>query len=146
LSPGSATVSIQEALSKFKALGKRTPKVVLLVGDGAFIYCCPTAALWAASFYNAPHLTVIFNNGEYRALRGIWPLVYGGDSFSEKTGEWVGVDFTPCPDYTLIAQACGAYGQRVEEPSELKPVIRKALGIVHGGQAAVLDVIIEKGL
>ena len=117
--------------------------VVLLVGDGAFIYGCPTAALWASTFYNAPHLTIIFNNGEYRALRGLWPLLYGGESYSEKTGEWVGVEFTPCPDYALIAQACGAYGQRVEEPSELRLAIRKALDKVHGGQTAVLDVIIE---
>jgi len=117
--------------------------VVLMVGDGSFIYGCPTAALWASTHYNAPHLTIVFNNGEYRALRGIWPLVYGGDSFSEKTGEWVGVDFTPCPDYALIAQACGAYGQRVEEPSDVRPAIRKALDIVRGGQTAVLDVIIE---
>jgi len=117
--------------------------VVLLVGDGAFIYGCPTAALWASSFYNAPHLTIIFNNGGYRAVKGLWPIIYGGDSYSEKAGEWVGVDFSPCPDYALIAQACGAYAQRVEEPSELKPAIKKALDIVHGGQTAVLDVIIE---
>jgi len=117
--------------------------VVLLVGDGSFIYGCPTAAIWAASHYNASHLTIVFNNGEYRALRGIWPLFYGGDSYSEKTENWVGVDFKPCPDYALIAQACGAYGQRVEEPSDLKPAIRKALNIVRGGQTAVLDVIIE---
>ncbi len=117
--------------------------VVLLVGDGAFIYGCPTAALWASSFYNAPHLTIIFNNGEYRAVKGLWPIVYGGDSFSEKTGEFVGVEFSPCPEYTLIAQACGAYAQKVEEPSALKSAIRKALEKVRGGQTAVLDVIIE---
>jgi len=117
--------------------------VVLLVGDGSFIYGCPTAAIWAAVRHNAPNLTIVFNNGEYRALKGIWPMLYRGDSYSEKTGHWVGVDFKPCPDYALIAQACGAYGQRVEEPSDVKPALRKALEIARGGQTAVLDVIIE---
>jgi acetolactate synthase-1/2/3 large subunit len=116
--------------------------VVHLAGDGSFIYGCPTAALWAANRYGAPHLTIVFNNGEYRALRGIWPILYGGNSYSEKTGNWVGVDFTPCPDYSLIAQACGSYAQRVEEPSELRPAIREALEKVRNGQNSLLDVII----
>ena len=116
--------------------------VVHLAGDGSFIYGCPTAALWAANRYSAPHLTIVFNNGEYRALKGIWPVFYGGDSYSEKTGNWVGVDFKPCPDYALIAQACGSYARRVEEPSELRSAIREALEKVRGGQNSLLDVII----
>ena len=34
-------------------LARSDRPAVALVGDGAFIYCCSTAALWAASFYNA---------------------------------------------------------------------------------------------
>jgi len=117
--------------------------VVLMVGDGSFIYGCPTAAVWAAVRHNAPNLTIVFNNGEYRALRGLWPLTYRGESYSEKTGYWVGVDFKPSPNYALIAQACGAYGQRIEDPADVKPAITKALEMVRGGQTVVLDVIIE---
>lgn len=117
--------------------------VVLLVGDGSFIYGCPTAALWAANAHNVPFLSIIFNNEQYNALKRAIQMRYSGNSFSEKTGFWVGVDLTPSPNYSLIAQACGAYGQRVEEPSALQPAMRRALDKVRGGKPAVLDVRIK---
>jgi len=117
--------------------------VVTLVGDGTFIFGCPIPTLWAASVYQAPFLIIIFNNQLYhapkRALRG----EYGENSFSERTGEWVGVDIVPSPDYALIAQACGAYGQTVEDPSVLRSALKDALDQVRRGKPAVLDVRIE---
>jgi len=68
---------------------------------------------------------------------------YGADSFSEKTGVWVGVDLASSPNYALIAHACGAYGQRVDDPSALQSAIRDALDVVRGGKPAVLDVRIK---
>jgi len=52
----------------------------------------------------------------------------------------VGMDIAPSPDYALIAQACQAYGQRVEEPSALPAALKEALGQVRRGRPAVLDV------
>jgi len=117
--------------------------VVLLTGDGSFIYGCPTAGLWAASAHNAPYLSIIFNNGQYNAIKRSIQIAYDGNSFSEKTGVWVGTDFAPSPDYTLIAQACGAYGRRVDDPADVKTALREALSKVRGGQPAVLDVRVE---
>ena len=117
--------------------------VVTLMGDGSFIFGCPIPALWAASVYHAPFLAIIFNNHLYhapkRALRG----AYGKESFSEKTGLWVGMDIVPSPNFALIAQACGAYGQTVEDPSALQSALRDALDQVRRGKPAVLDVRIE---
>ncbi|MFC1957506.1 thiamine pyrophosphate-requiring protein [Chloroflexota bacterium] len=117
--------------------------IVTLMGDGSFIFGCPIPALWAASVYQAPFLAVIFNNQLYhapkRALRG----AYGEGSFSEKTGLWVGMDIVPSPNFALIAQACGAYGQTVEDPSALQSALRDALDQVRRGKPAVLDVRIE---
>ena len=117
--------------------------VVTLVGDGSFVFGCPIASLWAADVYHAPFLTIIFNNEQYNAPKRALRDAYGGESFSEKTGFWVGVDIAPSPSYAVIAQACRAYGQRVEDPSDLQPALSSALEQVRSGKAAVLDVMIK---
>ena len=114
--------------------------VVSLMGDGCFVFGCPTATLWAAGAYKAPFLSVIFNNEQYAAPRKIIRRDYGPDSYSEKTGLWPGTEIKPTPDYALIAQACHAYGQVVTEPSELPSALKKAIEKVKSGTAAVLDV------
>lgn len=117
--------------------------VVTLVGDGSFLFGCPIAALWAADVYQAPFLSVIFNNEQYQAPKEALRRAYGKQSFSEKTGAWIGVDIVPSPDYALIAQACHAYGRTVEDPSTLQSALRDALDQVRRGKPAVLDVRIE---
>lgn len=118
--------------------------VVSLVADGAFIYCCPTAALWASGVYHAPFLCVIFNNGGYNAVRKNLQLAHGEDNFAEKIAGWAGLDIVQPPDYALIAQASHGYGQKVEDPSALKTALKDALERVHHGQTAVVDVRIDR--
>jgi acetolactate synthase-1/2/3 large subunit len=114
--------------------------VVTLMGDGSFVFSCPTASLWAASAYQAPFLVIIFNNAQYQAPKEALRRAYGQASFSVKTGRWVGMDITPPPDYALVAQACRAYGQTVTEPEALPSALRTALEQVRQGRPAVLDV------
>jgi acetolactate synthase-1/2/3 large subunit len=101
--------------------------VATIIGDGGFNFGCPTAALWAAAAYHAPFLCIIINNMRYNAPTLALRQTSAGVSYSEKTGVWIGVDIKPSPDYAAIAQACYAYGQRVEEPSELQPALVAAL-------------------
>ena len=114
--------------------------VVSLMGDGGFSFGCPTAALWAASTFHAPFLSIIFNNQAYNAVKNMIRGTYGDDNYSEKTGDWVGAKISPPPDYAMIAQACHGYGTMVEEPSELLPALKDTLDQVRKGKAAVLDV------
>jgi acetolactate synthase-1/2/3 large subunit len=117
--------------------------VAALVGDGAFLFGCPTAALWTAQSAGAPFLTVIFNNQMYYAAKMSWKMGYPG-GYGEKVGEYVGTQLSPSPDYALLAKACHAYGERVENPLDLIPAIEKAVQVVRGGQPAVLDVRIQR--
>lgn len=114
--------------------------VVTLVGDGTFIFGCPIPTFWAANVYNAPFLCVIFNNRMYNAPRMGVRAADGGQSFSEKTGLWIGTEIKPSPDYALIGQACGGYGRVVEKPEDLKSVFTEALEQVHQGKPAIVDV------
>lgn len=117
-------------------------RVVSLSGDGNFANSTPIAGLWAAKVHGAPFLTIIFNNGCLNAVKRALKEGYP-DSYSVSTGHFVGTDFESPPRYDLIAQACGCYGERVEEPSEVEPALRRALAEVDKGRPALLDVILE---
>jgi len=114
--------------------------VVSLIGDGSFVFGCPTAALWAAAAYKIPFLTIIFNNGQYTAPKLALRWEMGKESYSDKCGPWVGTDITPSPDYATIARGCHCYGQMVTEPAEIKSALKTALEQVRAGKPAVLDV------
>ncbi len=102
------------------------------MGDGAFVYGCPTAALWPAGIHKAGFLSVIFNNRTYGAIKMHLQRSYpaGGEA----------ADIDPSPDYALIAQACGAYGKVITEPSRVLPALKEALHYIDQGIPAVLDV------
>lgn len=117
--------------------------VVALVGDGTFVYGAPTSALWAANRYDSPFLTVIFNNQEHfatrRSLQNFYP-----DSASARTETWIGMDINPSPDYASLAQALDAYGERVSDPAEIIPALKRGLEEVKNGRSAVIDVLIRR--
>jgi acetolactate synthase-1/2/3 large subunit len=114
---------------------------VALVGDGSFVFGSPIAALWAAEQARTPFLTVIFNNAGYNASKvPVQQLFPAGASV--RSDDFTGVRLGPPPDYALLAQSCRAFGERVDDPAELPAALRRALGAVECGQAAVLDVIL----
>ncbi len=116
--------------------------VVAVVGDGSFVFGSPVAALYAAQQAEAPFLTVILNNSGYNASKqpiiGLFP---GGASV--EANAYPGVRFQGPPDYAALARSCHAYGERVEDPTEMIPAIKRAIAAVEQGQAAVLDVVID---
>ena len=115
--------------------------VVLLTGDGSFVFGAPLAALWAARAHDAPVLIVIFNNGCYNATRE--PLVGAyPDGYSVRGGRFVGIDLMPSPRYDLLGPVVGAVGERIEDPGEVLPALRRGLEHVRHGRSAILDVIL----
>jgi acetolactate synthase-1/2/3 large subunit len=129
------------------ALGARLASpdktVVTMVGDGSFIFGCPTAAIWAASVFHAPFLCVILNNQRYNAPSLNTSVSAGEGNSAQKTELRVGIEIKPSPDYAAIARACFAYGQTVTDPADVLPAIKTALEQVRAGTPAVLDVKIE---
>jgi acetolactate synthase-1/2/3 large subunit len=114
-------------------------RVITVVGDGTFVYGCPTAALWAADVEDAPFLTLIFNNRMHNAtrnaLRGAFP-----ESYAQANDNWPGIRIDPPPDYAALARACRAHGETVDDPAELRGALERAIAAVDAGQAAVVDV------
>jgi acetolactate synthase-1/2/3 large subunit len=106
--------------------------VVSLMGDGVFVYGCPTATLWPAVYYKAPFLSIIFNNQEYGAIKMGFKMAYPEGTRA--------AEIVPSPNYALTAQACGAYGRSVEEPDDVASALKEAMEQVRAGKPAVLDI------
>lgn len=117
--------------------------VVALVGDGSFLFGVPEVSLWISRQVGAPILVVVINNACYNATKH--PLVAAyPEGFSVRTGQFVGIDLAPTPRFDVLAQSVDAYGERVEDPDEVLPALRRAMAEVQSGRSAVLDVILAR--
>ena len=100
------------------------------------------AGLGLCQEYSLPTLTLILNNGSYAAMKSSHQRYYPqGWAVSQDT--YFGVDIAPQPDYTKLAEAFDAYGEKVEEPDNIEPALNRALEQIAKGRAALLDVILE---
>jgi len=139
---GSIQWALGAALGAKVAAPDRT--VVSLTSDGGFVWGCPVATLWTARAYNAPFLAIVFNNQGYGIVKKGVQKRYGAEKISDGMAFEMGLDIKPTPEYALVAQACGAYGRMVEDPADVLPALKDALGQVRSGRPAVLDVRIER--
>jgi acetolactate synthase-1/2/3 large subunit len=117
--------------------------VVLLVGDGSFVFGEPLAALWASRMNQAPILVVIFNNGCYNATKTPLKNAYP-QGYSVRGNRFVGVDLEPAPRYDLLGAVVGAVGERIEDPNDVLPALRRGLSRVRAGSPVILDVILTR--
>jgi len=117
--------------------------VVALVGDGSFVFGEPLAALWACRMSGAPILVVICNNGVYNATKGPLSQAYP-DGYSVRGNRFVGVHLQPGLRLDLVAQAVEAAGERVEDPADVLPALRRGLEHVRNGRSAIVDVILAR--
>jgi acetolactate synthase-1/2/3 large subunit len=124
-------------------LARPDRRVIAVTGDGAFLFGVPTSALMMAAEWGTPFLAVILNNSGYRASRlpvyGLFP-----DGVSARRGDAVGTRFHQPPDYPALAAAVHAHGERVEKAEDLVPALRRALAAVDGGQAAIVECVVEQ--
>lgn len=115
--------------------------VVLVVGDGAFNYNPVLAGLGLSQEYQLPLIILILDNGGYGAMRLGFQRLYP-EGWAARYGKFYGVDITPAPDYTKIAEAFGAYGEKLTVSHEIEPALRRALERLEEGKTTLLDVIL----
>jgi len=102
--------------------------VVCGCGDGA--YQMAGFELMTAIQYNIPVIWVIFNNGEFNVIKKFLLNLFGEQAFMQFTN----------PDFIKYAEACGAFGARVEKLEDFDAAFQKALKC---GKAALIDVVVE---
>ena len=124
-------------------LGAPGRLVIAGVGDGAYIFGNPTSVHLVGRALDLPTLTVIFNNHMWGAVSRATKSLYG-DGYAAKSNRPPLTFLEPSPDYELIVQASGGHGERVENPDELMPALRRAVAVVKDERRqAVLNVITQ---
>jgi len=121
-----------------KAANLKRP-VICLIGDGSFSYDPAPAAYGAAQEHNLPFLTIMFNNQGYLSQKSGIPRYYP-DGWAVKSNNFSGLHIVPCPEYSTIIKAFDGYGERVEEPGEVRKAVERGLRAVAAGQSALIDV------
>jgi len=117
--------------------------VVSTLGDGAYMFMNPTACHWVAAVHKLPILVVVYNNQMYGAVRNSTSAMYR-DGVSGHNGCTMLASLSPAPNFEMVAQSSGAYGERIERASDLKAAISRALNAVQNeGRQALLNVVCE---
>ena len=114
-----------------------------IVGDGTFIYGCPTASLWAAKNHNAPFITLILNNGQHYASKRAMQTLFPHGS-ANKAEEWPATDIEPRLEYTELAKAIGCHGIKITNSQDIIPAFNEAKTYLKRKIPVVLDVQIPK--
>ena len=123
-------------------LAARDRPVVLLIGDGSFLYNPVLPSLTFSKDQELPILIVIFNNNKYEVMRRTHLSWYpDGVSAREKLHYGVHIDG---PDYSTVAHLTGGHGARVDQSAELKNALAEAFGAVQGGRTAILNVMVDE--
>ncbi len=107
--------------------------VVNIVGDYGLGFCGQETAV--AVMYHIPIIVIVINNGYLSLIRQQEKHIY--DMNFEVTTWYEGMMM----DFVKFAEAYGAYGQRVEEPEEIKPALKRA---VEANWPSIIEVIVER--
>jgi benzoylformate decarboxylase len=111
-------------------------RVVACLGDGSCMF--GIQGLWTLAKYRIPLLVVVFNNRAYMAVKNQFRGAEERIRLAAELGaELVGPEL----NFARLADSFGIFGQRVEEPDQIEPALKRALE--HSGPALV-DVVISQ--
>jgi acetolactate synthase-1/2/3 large subunit len=79
-------------------------------------------------------LTIVFNNGAMAIERKTMPFAIEKYRSHTQGG-----------NYRDVARALGGWGERVEEPAEFVPALKRAIDVTRTGQPAMLECITKEG-
>ncbi len=112
-------------------LGRPDDLVVHLLGDASFGMV--GMELETAVRMGLPTLTILVNNeGTGGGLMGMESPSGPPPTMAQLTGNW-----------SKVAGGLGAYSERVEDPLEVGPALRRAITATENGQAALVEVMIK---
>jgi acetolactate synthase-1/2/3 large subunit len=111
-------------------LARPSLPVMSTVGDMGMM--CNIGELETAVRERIPVVCVVYNDRGLGNEKAFQKALYGGRYF--------GVDYGDV-DFAALAKVFGAYGERVTEPADVLPAVKRALA---SGLPAVLDVVIDQ--
>ena len=120
--------------------GAPEKNVILVVGDGSYMFGCPTAAHHTAKMHGLPTTTIVMNNARWHAVHrstlGMYP-----DGLASQEDIMPLVSLGESPEYHQIMKACGGYGEKVDHADNLEDALKRCLAANKKGQAALINLI-----
>jgi len=116
--------------------------MVQVVGDGSFYFGNPSSVFSAAAQYKLPILIIVTDNTGWGAVKASTLRVFphgeavAADDFQSK--------LQPDVDFSKIAEAFGAYGEKIGDPEEVPAALARCVKEVHGGRTAILHARVTK--
>ncbi len=132
-SGGAGTLGFDLPAAIGAKIARPNATVVAVMGDGGFGFMVEELAM--ACQYNVPIVVVIVNNGYLSLIRQNQRYAYEYEYGVDLTYDGLGVD------WVRLAEAFGAYGERVTQPAEIRGALDRA---IQSGKPAVVDVIVER--
>jgi len=116
--------------------------VVLLIGDGAFLYNPTIPCFGFAREAKLPILIVIYNNQGYRSMRDS-QLAYYPDGAGARYGEFYGETINGF-NYEDLIKPFGGFGIRVETKGELQSAVQQGHAAAMQGRTAIVNVVLTE--
>lgn len=119
-------------------------EVVAMVGDGSYMFSVPSSVFWISRQYDAPFLTMVFNNRGWKSPK-LSALAVHPAGYASRAND-LDVSFDPPPDYAGIAAAAGgAYARTVRRPEEMAEAVADAFRVLREERrSVVLDVWVPR--
>jgi acetolactate synthase-1/2/3 large subunit len=111
--------------------------IIAAIGDGSYFFGNPMAAHYCARAYDLPILFIIVNNHGWGAVRRATKAMYpDGKALTGNDIPLSRID--PAPDYEMIIESCGGYGERITDPDALPDALARAVKMVREERRQVL--------
>ncbi|MFQ5913790.1 MAG: thiamine pyrophosphate-requiring protein [Nitrospinota bacterium] len=122
-------------------LARPDKTVIATVGDGSYLFNVPTSAHFVSRAQDLPILVVVFNNQCWNAVKRATRALYP-DGWATSRNQFPLSDLEPSPHFEKVVEAYEGYSERVEDPEELLPALKRGLRAVREeGRQALLNVI-----
>jgi acetolactate synthase-1/2/3 large subunit len=116
--------------------------MVQVVGDGGFYFCNPSSVFAVAQQYGLPFLAIVLDNSGWSAVKQSTLRVYPeGDASITNEFE---AELAPRVEFGKVAEAFGAYAEKVIDPADVPAAIGRCAKEVRAGRAALLHVKVTR--
>ena len=110
--------------------------MVQVAGDGSFYFCNPCSVFAVAQQYRLPFLSIVLDNSGWGAVKQSTLRVYP-DGEANAANEFE-AELAPKVEFGKVAEAFGAYAEKLSDPAEVPAALARCAKEVRGGRPALL--------
>jgi acetolactate synthase I/II/III large subunit len=109
---------------------------VQIAGDGSFYFGEPCSVFAVAQQYSLPIFSIVLDNSGWSAVKQATLRVFP-DGEAKIAGVFE-AELAPKVEFTKIAEAFGAYAEKVADPADVPAALARCVKAVRGGRSALL--------